>query len=179
MRLIKATIHDLDTIYKILKDGQQQLAAQGIDQWQAGYPSVRQIVKDIEAGYTVLYQDDAYNNVGTAALTPAPDQIYDNMTGQWLVDTVDYVSIHRVAIHSKYAGQGHGSAFLRTLITEIRENRPNIRSIRMDTHKDNQPMQHVFHKLTFKKVGEMHGAYSDTGLSFVYEKLLRTPIYMY
>lgn len=176
VKLSKATIHDLDMIYRILQDGRQQLSNLSINQWQDDYPSVRQIVADIEAGYTLLYRNEHGEVIGTAAVLPAPDRVYNQIQGTWLMDTQDYVTIHRVAIHSKHAGQGHGFNFLQQLVSEIQEQQCHVHSIRMDTHEDNQPMQHLFHKMAFTKVGEMSDVYGVNNQSYVYEKLVKLPV---
>ena len=43
MQIRKATQKDLDTILEILRDGRNQLAERGVDQWQGDYPNAQHI----------------------------------------------------------------------------------------------------------------------------------------
>lgn len=54
MRLRQAEMKDFDRIIEILKDGKNQLAERGVDQWQGDYPSLDQIREDIEKGKLFL-----------------------------------------------------------------------------------------------------------------------------
>ncbi len=73
MKLKKATLADLDTIIAILKDGSNQLAESGVDQWQGDYPSRDQITYDINNGFAYLAQSDDSETVGAIAIVTAPD----------------------------------------------------------------------------------------------------------
>lgn len=53
MKIRQATMNDYNQIMAILKDGANQLAERGVDQWQGDYPSPDQI-KDIEKGFAYL-----------------------------------------------------------------------------------------------------------------------------
>ncbi|AQR54134.1 hypothetical protein LDE05_16240 [Lactobacillus delbrueckii subsp. bulgaricus] len=69
------------------------------------YPNPDHVRQDIENGYAYLAKADDGENVGTLTIIPAPDHAYDQLDGHWQVDTNDYVTIHRVAIHSDHTGQ--------------------------------------------------------------------------
>ena len=55
MKLRQATMADFDHIMEILKDGANQLAERGVDQWQGEYPSPDQIKEDIENGLSLIH----------------------------------------------------------------------------------------------------------------------------
>ncbi|MEY8441504.1 GNAT family N-acetyltransferase [Lactobacillaceae bacterium 24-114] len=169
MQLRKATMDDLDTVVDILRDGQNQLAERGIDQWQGDYPNVEHIKEDIQHGWAYLVESDDSQTVGALAIVDAPDHSYDELDGKWLLDTDKYKVIHRVAIHSKHAGKGYASRLFESVIDYIKDNRPEVESLRIDTHKDNKIMQHLITKNGFTKVGELHGVYRPEEESFVYE----------
>lgn len=171
MHLEKATMADLDRIIEILKDGRNQLAERGIDQWQGDYPNRQHIKEDIENGYAYLVHSDDHETVGAFAIVPAPDDTYDALDGKWLLDTDAYLVIHRVAVHSDHAGQGYASGLFVSVIDYLRAHRPDIKSLRIDTHEDNKPMQHLIEKHGFKRVGTLHGVYRPTETSYVYELL--------
>ncbi len=48
MQIKQAKMDDLNQIMEILRDGRNQLAEQGIDQWQGDYPNEEHIKEDIE-----------------------------------------------------------------------------------------------------------------------------------
>ena len=53
MHIEKAEMKDLDRVVEILRDGRNQLAESGIDQWQGDYPNVEHIQEDIEHGFCI------------------------------------------------------------------------------------------------------------------------------
>lgn len=171
MHLEQAHLNDLERVIEILKDGRNQLAERGIDQWQGDYPNRDHIKEDIENGYAYLVHSDDHETVGAFAMVPAPDQTYDALDGQWEIETDQYVVIHRVAIHSEHAGHGYASGLFVALIDYIKEQRPEILSIRIDTHEDNAPMQHLIEKYGFHRVGTLHGVYRPNEISYVYENI--------
>lgn len=171
MRLKQARQEDFDQIMTILKDGANQLAERGVDQWQGDYPSPDQIKEDIENGYAFLAVSQDGETVGAISIVEAPDHSYDKLNGEWLLDTQNYVVIHRVAIHSQHAGHGYATKLLTEVINYIRDNRTDIDSIRIDTHEDNTAMQHLIDKMGFKRVGQLNGVYRPKEISYVYEDI--------
>lgn len=173
MKLKKATMADFNQIMEILKDGANQLAERGVEQWQGDYPSPDQIKEDIKNGWAYLAVSEDDETVGAISIVPAPDHSYDELDGEWLIDTQNYLVIHRVAIHSNHAGKGYATKLLREVINYIKQNRTDIESIRIDTHEDNEAMQHLIDKMGFKRVGTLHGVYRPDEISYVYELLNR------
>lgn len=171
MQLKQATMENLDQIMDILRDGRNQLASQGIDQWQGDYPNEEHVKEDIKNGFAYLVHSDDNETVGVVSIVSAPDHSYDELDGDWLIDTQDYLVIHRVAIHSDHAGKGYASKLFTHVIDYIKENRKDIKTIRIDTHEDNKIMQHLIEKNGFSKVGELHGVYRPNENSYVYALL--------
>lgn len=171
MHLTKASMEDLARIVEVLEDGKNQLAERGVDQWQGEYPNINQVKADIENGFAYLIHADDHETVGVFSILPAPDHSYDELDGEWLLDTDRYLTIHRVAIHSAHAGNGYASGLFKDLIDHIKVHREDILSLRIDTHEDNQAMQHLIEKYGFKRVGTLHGVYRPEETSYVYEML--------
>lgn len=168
----QATLDDLDTIIDILSDGRNQLAEAGVDQWQGDYPSRNQITADIMQGAAFLFNADDNATVGAVAVVPSPDDTYDTATAKWLNTDQPYRVIHRVAIHSSHAGHGYATQLFAKIIDHITAKHPDIKSIRIDTHSDNLPMQHLIAKMGFERVGEMVGVYHTDDVCYVYEKII-------
>lgn len=171
MHIKKAEMSDYPRIVEILKDGRNQLAERGIDQWQGDYPNLEHVKEDVKNGYAFLVHSDDHETVGTFTILPAPDHAYDELDGQWLLDTQDYRTIHRVAIHSDHAGQGYASKLFEAVIDHFKDNEPDVKSLRIDTHEDNKAMQHLITKSGFTRVGTLHGVYRPKEISYVYELL--------
>ncbi|MFD1420294.1 GNAT family N-acetyltransferase [Lactiplantibacillus songbeiensis] len=169
----KATLDDIDTIIDILSDGRNQLAEAGVNQWQGDYPSRNQITEDIMGGSAYLFNEDDHATVGAVAVVPSPDTTYDTAKATWLNTTEPYRVIHRVAIHSSKAGHGYATQLFEKMIDHIIRRHPEIKSIRIDTHADNLPMQHLIAKMGFERVGEMVGVYHQDDVCYVYEKLIK------
>ncbi len=173
MKLRKAQMMDLETILAILKDGRDQLAERGIDQWQGDYPSKAQIVSDIQNGFAYLATSDDQETVGAISIVDAPDHAYDQLEGDWQLETDHYVVIHRVAIHSQHAGKGYATQLLTQVIEAIKPQRQEVESIRIDTHEDNLAMQHLIAKVGFQRVGQLNGVYRQKEISYVYELVMK------
>lgn len=171
MQIRKANLDDLEMILTILKDGRNQLAERGVDQWQGDYPNAQHIKEDIENGYAYLVKSNDDQTVGTVAIVNSPDHVYDHINGEWLINTQDYVTIHRVAIHSSHAGKGYASKLFTNIIDYLEKHRPEVKSVRLSTNENNLVMQHLAEKSGFKKVGTMPGAYRPEEHSYVYELL--------
>lgn len=171
MQLRQAKMEDLETIIEILKDGASQLAERGVEQWQGNYPSYDQIKQDVENGRAYLAVSQDNQTVGAIAIVPAPDSSYDQMEGKWLIDTDKYVVIHRLAIHSKHAGKGYATKLFTEVIDTLKSQKDKVASLRIDTHEDNQAMQHLIDKMGFRRVGTLHGVYRPGEISYVYEMI--------
>ena len=126
MHIEKAQLKDYERIVEILKDGRNQLAERGIDQWQGDYPNPQHVKEDVENGFAYLVHSDDDETVGTFTILPSPDHAYDNLDGEWLMETEDYLTSHRVAIHSDHAGQGYASKLFQEVISYINNNRTDI-----------------------------------------------------
>lgn len=172
MKLRKAEISDLATIMDILKDGRNQLKNQGIEQWQGDYPNEKHVKEDIENGYAFLVNSDDKQTVGVVSIVSPPDHSYDELDGNWLMQTDNYRTIHRVAIHSDHAGHGYASKLFDSIINYFQNERDDVDSLRIDTHEDNKTMQHLIEKNGFTRVGTLHGVYRKDEESYVYAKLM-------
>lgn len=156
-----ATFDDLAIILEIIKDGQEQLKSQGIDQWQEHAPSSQQFIDDIEKKYLyVLSEDDAV--IGVCALVKEDDPNYTEIDGQWLT-AGQYSNIHRFAVKKEFAGQGVGRELMRHCLQEN-----TFPAIRIDTHKDNKAMKKLISHFGFEycgviklSTGELRNAYES------------------
>lgn len=145
----KATLDDLDSVYKIIKDAKQQLKDTGSTQWQSGEPSL-QTIKDDILNSTCYVIDD-----GTilATLNISFDEdlpyrvVYD---GDWSNDDA-YTTLHRVAISQSSQGKGVMKFILDNVVSLSKLN--GIHQIRIDTHNKNNRMIKSLINFGFNRVG--------------------------
>ena len=59
MKLRKATLADGPAVVALYREAQAFLAAQGIDQWQDGYPNEETFQEDVARGESWVLEDEA------------------------------------------------------------------------------------------------------------------------
>lgn len=165
----KAEISDLVGIMEVIEDARQYLKEQGIDQWQDGFPTEEVIVEDIimRESYVFVEEEEV---IGYMSLNldrePSYDAIYD---GAWKLEGSDFGTIHRNAVKSTHRGQGISLRMFFLAEQVCRKN--NKQSIRLDTHRDNQLMQHLATKYGYEYCGVIKLA-RNAGDRIAYEKVL-------
>lgn len=150
MQFQRAKLEHLGQIMEIIGEAQAFFRQNGIDQWQDGYPNREVIVGDIAAGnsYVVLQAGEV---AATAALVFGGDPNYAEIyEGRWL-SSLDYGALHRIAVRSKYKGQGVAALIIEEMVTLCLER--GVGSMRGDTHRDNLPMQRMLQKNGFTPCG--------------------------
>ena len=147
MDIRKANINDLGEISAIYAKARDFMSANGnAEQWSGGYPSDELIRSDIEREKLFICMDGQmiagvfYFSVEN---DPTYKKIYD---GKWLNDR-EYAVIHRVAV----AIQGKGA------VSSCFEHCFEIcQNIKIDTHKNNIPMQRALEKNGFVLCGRIY-----------------------
>lgn len=160
----KAKLTDLSEIVAVIESARAYLKAQGIDQWQkSAYPAISDIRTDIEND--VAYVLKVAGKVAAyGAVITGFDPAYDLIQGAWRNDNHDYVTVHRMAVSTAFRGQALGQRFL----TSVFETFSTYQDFRVDTHPDNQIMQHILTKLGFEKCGVV----MFEGARWAYQKVL-------
>lgn len=167
MEFRKAIYQDIENIMQIIEHGQEYLKNQGVNQWQNNYPNREVIAKDIEQGYSYLVEMDS-TIIATVAISFDGEITYDKIfQGEWLSND-EYCVIHRMAIHKSRRGTGI-SSYLMSSIEDLCKER-NINSIKVDTHRKNEPMQTYLKKNVFKYCGVIYLQSGEERLA--YEKVL-------
>ncbi|BBO00383.1 MULTISPECIES: GNAT family N-acetyltransferase [Sporolactobacillus] len=167
--LRQATPHDFSGIQKIIDQAKQLLKADGIDQWQDGYPDDTVLHHDLEQkrGF-VLITDDQIAGYGVLfeELEPAYEAIKE---GAWVQTGVPYVSIHRIALSSDFRGRHLSSVLMDHLISAAALK--GYTDLRIDTHPENPRMQHVIKQAGFEYRGVV---YLDmpNGKRLAYQRML-------
>lgn len=167
MNLQKAKLKDIPSIMEIINSAREQLAANNIEQWQGSYPDQSIFRADIIAENCYIIKNSA-KLIAVAVISLGDDPSYQNIyQGEWL-STEKYGVIHRIAVTANYQGQSLASLFIKKA-EEIALSE-NIKSIRIDTHRDNLAMQNLLKKNKFKYCGIIYTLREAERLAF--EKLL-------
>lgn len=157
MGLRKARSSDLKEILEIIDEAKAFLKESGIDQWQDGYPNHSIILEDIlrdEAYVFVTDIEDEEIIVSYVMLSFHKDPDYSNIkNGKWLSTSDEYAVLHRLAVSSKYRGDGYASQVIRRL-SELAKDR-GLLSLRADTHQDNLAMQRTLESTGFERCGDV------------------------
>jgi GNAT superfamily N-acetyltransferase len=150
--LRKATNHDFPEIKKIIDQAKQLLKADGIDQWQDGYPDDVVLHNDITQGISYVLIIDgktAATGVIFEEIEPAYEAIEE---GSWIkTEAPAYASIHRLAISPDFRGLHLSSTLMSHLITAA--SLKGYTDLRIDTHPENPRMQHVIKQAGFNYRG--------------------------
>ena len=145
MQIRKATMNDLPDILAIYAYARKYMKEHGNpDQWRDSYPPVSLTTQDIQSDclYVCIIQIEEDEQIG----------------GSWLNDR-PYAVVHRVAT-------APGTKGVATFcLNWAYEQFPNMK---IDTHDDNIPMQHLLVKLGFTCCG--HTTLQNGDIRLIYQK---------
>lgn len=155
--LKKVQLEQLDQVIEIIEEAKTVLKQRDINLWQDGYPDRDVLVSDIKRGiaYFLIKDDDI---AGVAAIEDQGEKFYEELIeGDWSSKSQPhYAIIHRVAISQRHQGEGLASVFIQHLLSIAASK--GLTDIRIDTHVDNVPMQHVILKNGFIQCGKLFNA---------------------
>lgn len=144
MEIRKTRPTDLPTLRQIFDNAQRFMVRTGNpDQWEPGFPPAGTLERDIEQGKSYVLEDNG-RILATFFLSTDGEPTYRVIReGAW-PDDVPYGVLHRIAA----AEQGHGAAAycLEWCLAQCG-------CIRIDTHRDNKPMQRLLARLGYTYCG--------------------------
>ena len=148
MKIRKTLLSDLEATLKIYDDARKYMRAHGnLEQWADGYPAENDIKNDIADGNSYVVTDDKDTIICVFAFIKGPDITYREIfEGSW-PNANDYYVIHRIAVSEHRKGV---ASFVYNECLKI------AGTIRIDTHRDNYPMQNSLIKNGFKYCGIIH-----------------------
>ena len=125
-------------------------------QWAEGYPGLKDILDDIPKGESYV-AEDAGEIVGVFHFHIGKEPAYLTIEdGEWKNED-EYAVIHRVAV------KHHGRGIADFIYSECYRMHPNIK---IDTHRDNLPMQKSLKKNGFEYCGIIHLENGDERLAY-------------
>lgn len=143
----KATELDIDRLFVIYEDAKKFMASIGNpNQWKSHGPSKRDLLEEVKFSRLYIIQDVEGEIEGAFSMMDKNDSVYENVCGPgWkLTHPENIVVIHKLVSSRKRKG----------IAKEVFEYaRMKANGIRIDTHHDNAPMQHLLRKERFSWVG--------------------------
>ena len=157
MLIRKTTKTDIEDALSIYAIARSYMSSSGNpNQWAGGYPGRADIERDIAEGTSYVLEDDG-EVVGIFYFNIGVDKTYVNIyEGEWLND-LPYAVIHRIAV--KYQGRG----LVQYCFNECYKKYPNLK---IDTHRDNIPMQRALLKNGFIYCGIIYLESGDERLAY-------------
>lgn len=164
LKFQKGNKKDADRIYELFSMGIMEMTANGIHQWDEIYPNRNDIDEDLEK--EELFVGMSGNEIAVAyVLNKECDEQY--LTGKWLLDTEDYIVIHRLCVHPNFQRKGIGKRTLQHI--EETAKQQGIRAIRLDAFSQNPYALKMYEALGYTVVGEVN---FRKGKFFLMEKVL-------
>ena len=159
MEIRMARLSDLDVIEEIYSQARSFMRKTGnAAQWAGDYPSRNLIISDIEKEQLYVVTDSEQilaSFVYFYGVDKTYVKIYD---GEWKND-LPYGVIHRIAV----AENAHGRGVARFCFDFAFEKCGNLK---IDTHKDNLPMQKALMKAGFEYCGIIYLESGDERLAY-------------
>ena len=159
MNIRNAKIEELSDLMRIYGDARVFMRESGnAEQWSGGYPSEKVITADIEAGNSYVCEENG-EILGVFCYFFGNDPTYAKIyEGAWLNEE-PYGVIHRIAV----AKNAHGKGVAKKCFEFALEHAKNVK---IDTHRDNIPMQKSLVKNGFARCGIIYLENGDERIAF-------------
>lgn len=161
----KGTVRELDAAMALIDQAKAFLRAQGVDQWQSGYPDRDCLRSDLERGNGYFCVEGGAV-VGYLCADFAGEPAYETLNGAWLTEQ-PYVVVHRMALDDRVKGRGLASRAF-ALVEALAKER-GVHSFKVDTDRDNRVMRHLLEKNGFTYCGTIR---FDNSEKIAFEKVL-------
>ena len=144
MEIRHAVPADMEAILDIYSQARDFMVSNGNPtQWKDGYPQRELLESDIQKNQLYAVLRDGMI-CGACVFFVGDDPTYSYIEGSWRSDT-PYGVIHRIA--------GIGGGVFRAALEFCKEKADHLR---IDTHHDNKPMQHLVEKAGFSARGTIY-----------------------
>lgn len=160
-----ATLSDLDSIMKVIKESQIRMKNMGMTQWQNNYPNVEVIKGDLDN--KAIYVYIVNNEIISTMSVFSHDPVYHAIDGAWLNNN-PYMVIHRIAVSNNYIKKGIAKKMIDFVFNHF-----NVDDIRIDTHPKNIPMITSLEKQGFIYCGIIHVTTDKDSLRYAYHKHIK------
>jgi ribosomal protein S18 acetylase RimI-like enzyme len=167
MNIEKALLKDLKNIHSLTKICGENLAENGIFQWNEQYPSEEILKKDIILKQ--LWKLTENNKItGIIVLTKIEDKEYK--TVKWRTKNNQNLYIHRLAILPSFQKKGYAQKLMD--FAEDFAIKNNYKSIRLDTFSKNTRNQQFYKQRNYTKLTSIYFPNQSEFPFYCYEKIL-------
>ncbi len=155
----KAEKGDLETILKIYEGARAFMKKNGNPtQWGNNRPHTQKLISNVENGIQLVCcfknADGSEEIVATFHFSHGDEEAYNHLAcGTWPEGSEDYWCIHSFASSMKVKGTA-------TFCFGWCEKQPGVKSIKIDTHRNNIPMQNLIKKFGYEYCGKCY--YNET-----------------
>lgn len=167
MKIIQASIDDLNEIMFLIKLCVKKMNEEGSNQWDESYPNEQIIKEDIQSGYLFAAKFNG-KIIGIIVLNHIEAKEYNEIN--WTDSKGKIIVIHRMAVDINWQRKGVAKDLLYFSEKFARNN--DFTSIRTDTYIENLKMQSMFKKLGYRKVGQVFFNNGKNKPFICFEKLL-------
>ena len=158
MLLRLATVDDVNEANEIYSAAKNFMKSNGNpDQWSGNYPDKSDILDGIERGVSYVLVDDGEIVATFHFEMNAKDSCYERVHGGGWKNEKPYAAIHRIAV------KHHGRGLVGICFDECYKRFPNLK---IDTHRDNIPMQKCLTKNGFEYCGIIYLENGDERLAY-------------
>lgn len=141
---------DAKQILKIYDDAREYMKKSGNpEQWGDNHPPKSLVLSDIEEKINYVCEIDG-EIAAVFMFVPEEDKDYKNIDGTWL-NQEKCGTIHRIAVSDNMHGRGIAAKCFDFCVEMCRKH--GLYNLKIDTHKDNIPMQKTLLKYGFKYCG--------------------------
>lgn len=141
-----AVPEDLNDIMLIVRQARNYLKRHRVNQWQGRYPSAEDLLERVEQGicHVLTYGGRV---AAVFCLTLGPEECYDNLTdGKWRGGE-DCAVLHLTAVGAPFRGSGLSERLIGA--AEALAQAMGASSLRVDTHRHNEPMKALLRRSGF------------------------------
>lgn len=159
MNIRKANYKDLEEIRLIYQSARKFMSDNGNpNQWGNNNPPLSRTEEDLRENNLYVVEDDK-DILAVFFYKYGDDPTYKIIyQGSWLNDS-PYGVIHRIAVSDKARGKGIAGICFDFAYSQCK-------NLKIDTHKDNIPMQRALAKHGFKQCGIIHLVNGDERIAF-------------
>ena len=158
-KIEKLTENDIERVMEIYADARAYMRKSGnLTQWTGGYPSREIVLSDMASDKLYACKEEGII-LGVFYFARENDPTYAKIyDGAWLNDD-SYAVIHRIAVSKDSHGKGVSGFIFDHCFAEY----PNLK---IDTHRDNIPMQKALQKRGFVHCGTIYLQNGEERLAF-------------
>ena len=163
MEFYQAVIDDLPAALLLYKFATEHMIEQGIEQWDAIYPTREVLKDDIERGTMYVYKQGG-ELVAAFVVNQEYEMEYEQVN--WNYPDTSFAVIHRLCVHPAFENRGIGAVAMQQAEAIIKD--MGIKTVRLDTCIDNPSAVRLYEKLNYTNMGTV----TFRHVCYCYEKLL-------